>query len=131
MIRIAVMLMVVLLAGCGNFQNVTVSDLRTPENQRAKGTLNMSILQIQTALYKYGTICRSLGSVDVDPSDAHRAQYTSYMPGLTKMSAATLVDFRQVGDHETRYTGYTYYRSAADLVTDVVSAIENPATCIN
>lgn len=100
----------VVLAGCAQFENVTVDEIRAAEHKRAEGEIAMGIPEIQQALSNYGSTCESLGSLKLDPTHPGRAIYTGLAPGVPESSATLLIDLQQVG-MTTRYQGYTYYKT--------------------
>ncbi|MGG4603470.1 hypothetical protein ACLPHM_01630 [Paenalcaligenes sp. Me131] len=120
----------VALAGCGQLQNVTVEQIRTPDHLRKSGTIEKSISQIQQSLYDYGDKCRSpRGQITVNPSDHRKARVTSYMDGLTKDSAALLIELNQVGDTLTEYQGYTYYSNWTKILEQILYIMEGGLDC--
>ncbi len=118
-----------LLAGCGQLQNVTVSELRTPENLRKEGTINLSIAQIQQSLYDYGKSCRPLSPLVINPSDPTRATYIVTMMGWSKASAAQVVDLREAAPGRTEYQAYTYYKPLNDHLDELITSMSDPTIC--
>lgn len=117
-----------LLAGCGQLQNVNVADIRNPEHLRSERDFPLSVQQIADALYKYGTICRDLPALRVDPTDPRNAYLTFPMMGLSDSSAGAHMTFQQVGQ-ATHVKAYTYYSSWTHYVDRVYAAIEQPDKC--
>lgn len=126
--KIYLFMATVLLAGCGNLQNISAADIRNPEHLRAEKTFALSIQQVDQALYDHRTQCRDAGRVVLNPANANEGLITIEMPGRTKASVAVLVDLRQEGA-VTHAKGYTYYSTWKDQVENIFKAIEAPGKC--
>ena len=116
------------LAGCGNLQNISASDIRNPEHLRAETTFPLSIPQISQALYEHQKKCRDAGTVVQNPGNPNEGLITVEMPGLSKASVALLIDLRQDGS-VTHAKGYTYYSTWKGHVENIFKAIKAPADC--
>ncbi|MNV75177.1 hypothetical protein D3C71_1684510 [compost metagenome] len=116
------------LAGCGNLQNISATDIRNPEHLRAEKTFPLSIAQISQALYEHQAQCRDAGRVVQSPANPNEALITMEMPGRSKASVAVLIDLRQEGS-TTQAKGYSYYSAWKGHVETIFKAIESPADC--
>ena len=99
-------MLLLLTAGCSQFENVTLDEVRAAENKRSEGYIAMSIPGMQQALHDYAVSCRSLGSLTVEPLNPGRAAYTVAMPGYGNSNTVVRIDLQQIGTN-TRYQAYT------------------------
>lgn len=125
---IAVLSANVLLAGCGNMQNLTADDVRVPENLRAQVSIPKSIQELDAALAANAQRCGPSARLTVNPADPSEAYYIASMPGLSKASVALIIDVKQRGATST-VRGYTYYRTWSDQITAIVATMQDPTTC--
>lgn len=117
------------LTGCAQLQNVTVDEIRSEDHKRQEGKMPLSIAQIQQAMYDYGSNCRDISPLRVNPSRSDTATYTQYMPGLTDMSASVLIDLKEDSSGATQYMAYTYYESWASRASEVVEIMSGKKQC--
>lgn len=116
------------LAGCAQFENVTVDEIRSAEHKRAEGEIPTGLPEIQQALNSYGSTCESLGSLQMNPENPGRATYTGLAPGVSESSATLLIDLQQVG-RTTRYQGYTYYKTGQSQLDKVLYVMGGGKQC--
>lgn len=119
---------VVSLVGCGQLQNVNVADIRNSEHLRSERDFPLTMQQVADALYKYGTVCRDLPALRIDPANPRNAYLTFPMMGRSDSSAGAHMTFQQVGQ-TTHVKAYTYYSSWTHYVDQVYAAIERPDSC--
>jgi len=94
-----------LVAGCTQFGNVTVDEIRAAQNKRGEGYIAMSIPDMREALREYAVSCRDLGTLSVDATHPGRAAYTVASPGHGSPDIAVRIDLQQIGLN-TRYQAY-------------------------
>jgi hypothetical protein len=118
-----------LLAGCAATQNIAANDIRKPEYAYRTETLNMTVPQVRTALFEYKRNCRSIGSMDYDPSGNGRIFIAFEGMGATQSSIYFLVDIDGTPDGKAQIKSYSYYTSWHTWVDNVIGAIKNPNVC--
>ena len=128
--RIFPLMLLSLLSGCGNYQNLNTADILKPEYVRRSEVLNMTIPQIQQALYDYSAKCTQVTALRVNPSNPNSAIYQTSMHGLTQANPAVIILFTQTGNR-TQAVGYTYYSNVGwqSQVDDIFDAIKDPTKC--
>ena len=117
------------ISGCVSFQNLTVKDLKKPENLRREKKFNLTIAQIQKAIFDYSKKCIQLKNILVDPQNPKFGIIAIDSMGLTQSNVGTLMEFKEtpIG---TEAIGYSYYEGWAGIQIDrTFMAIENPTNC--
>lgn len=109
--------------GCASFQNLAASDLRIDKHFYKSYSIDHSIEEINSNLYKYNTNCRPLARLDINPTNRHTGTIQVSMPGLSDTSVIVVMDFEQVGDNKTNVKSYTYYPSWNSFPDKVIDAI--------
>lgn len=119
----------VILSACGQFQNLSTEDVTTTQYLRKTVVLDMTILQIQQAIYDYNSNCRrQLPEIRVNPSKPDSGIMVYSMMGLTQANPAVVIKFNQSGK-KTNVVGYTYYLSSESVINDTLDTIKNPTVC--
>lgn len=129
-LKFSVALLAVTLSGCGSLQNFTTEDIMTQEYERRSEVLDMTIPQIQQALYDYSAKCTQYPPLRINPSDSNKALFLTVMPGLTQANPAIIIQFTQSGQ-QTKVVSYSYYYSFGwpGQIDDIYEAIKDPKKC--
>ncbi|MGO4154329.1 hypothetical protein [Cupriavidus sp. YAF13] len=119
-----------LLTGCAATQNLTASDLRTPEHAYGATVLPMTIAQVRTALFDYHRNCRPHASADHDPTGLGRLTIQGTGMGMTTASVLYAIDFDGLPDGKTQVRGYAYYTADRVMIDKTLATIKDPKNCL-
>lgn len=123
-------LLAIVLSACGAMQDLSTEDIIQPQYLRRSETLQMTIPQIQQAIYDYSAKCTQLLSLRVNPSEMETALYVETTMGLSRATPGIVVVFHQKGD-KTQAASYSYNYSFKwpGRINDIFEAIKNPSQC--
>ena len=119
----------VFLTGCASVQNLTVMDVQQEKYFYKQYEFNKSLDQIESAIYEYSTVCRSLGNFMRNPIEKNTAKMTVEGMGLTTSSVLVVLDFEEKSSNETILKAYTYYSGWQSYVDKVIKAVNSPQNC--
>jgi hypothetical protein len=117
------------LSACTAMQNLTVDDLKKPENLRREKVFSLTIPQIQKAIFDYSSKCTPVKNIVVDPSNPKFGTIATDFTGLTQRNVGILIEFTETS-RGTEAKGYAHYAHWTEKGIDrTFLAIENPTTC--
>jgi len=120
---------VFLVIGCVAMQNLTVDDLRKPENFRREKIVPLTIPEIQKAIFDYSEKCGLIEQITVDPENSKFGKILIATMGLTQLNAGTLIEFREK-DQSTEIKVWSYHEHWTKRQADkILGAVENPKIC--
>ena len=126
---ISISIITFLLVGCVSFQNLTVDDLKKPENLRREKTYNLTIPKIQKAIFDYSEKCGLIEKITTDPENSKYGKISIPAMGLTQLNVGTLIEFQEKG-FETEVRVWSYHEHWTKIQADkILGAIENPIKC--
>lgn len=123
-------LLFLFLSGCGSWQNLTITDIAQPAYLRRTEVLDLTLPQIQKALYDYSAKCNLMPQLRIDPSNPNAAILQTEMMGLTQANPGIVIEFMQTGK-QTKAIGYSYYYNFAwpSAMERIFEAIKMPSKC--
>lgn len=122
--------MALMFFGCHSVQNLSVSDIRKDTYFYREYSLNMSIDDINGALYKYASNCRPLTTLSIDPSNKREAMITVALMGWTDVSIILVIDFKENPEGTSTVKAYSYYSGWNGYADKVIKAIQHPEECL-
>jgi hypothetical protein len=128
--KLAILLIPVLLAGCGTTApNKTFDDLREPIYLRSVQNLPLSFAQIQMALFKHQAACGSGPVFAANPQNASYAMVTQELTPGGGPEHTILVDLVLLQNRPVRASAYSYYAGLDEQIRNVFDAIRHPGVC--
>jgi len=109
--RLAILsLAVLLVASCATVQNLSVSDVRTPERECAAGSVSVPISQIKECADRTNYSCgpgQLVANIMRDPDNENKASLFIYGLGATQMNPYVIIDFEGQADGTSSYRAFT------------------------
>ena len=118
-----------LLTGCSAMQDLTVDDLKQPENLRREKAFSQTIAQIRKSIFDYSSKCDLQKNIYVDPGNTNFGTISFEGMGLTRNNISVLIEFNQT-QIGTEAKGYSYNETSASYFIDrIFKVIEFPEKC--
>lgn len=130
--KLALVLGVVVLAGCGVAPpNVRLDNLREPVYLRTVRELSpkLTFAKIQMALFKHTETCGSGPEFAADPLRPSYASVTQKLTAAGGPEHIVLVDLVMRMGRPIKARAYTYFTGADQQVEQVFAAIDHPEVC--
>jgi hypothetical protein len=117
------------LGGCVSMQNLTVDDLKKPENLRREKIYTLKISKIQKAIFEYSEKCGLIENIIVDPENSKYGKIAISTMGLTQLNVGTLIEFHEK-EEQTEVKVWSFHEHWTKIQADkILGAIENPKSC--
>jgi hypothetical protein len=117
------------MIGCVAMKNLTIDDLKKPENLRREKIYNLKIPKIQKAIFEYSEKCGLIEKIVIDPENSEYGKIAISTMGLTQLNVGTLIEFHEK-EEQTEVKVWSFHEHWTKIQADkILGAIENPKIC--